>query len=53
MIDPQSSGLILATNVFQKELKTNYIECSCALSCLGTIANKDLSESMIQFVKIN
>lgn len=40
----------MVTNFFKKELKNNYIECSAALSCLGTIANKDLGDSIIDIV---
>lgn len=50
VIDSQSQGLIMVTNLFQKELKSNYIECSATLSCLGTIANRDLADALIGHV---
>ncbi|CAD8051794.1 unnamed protein product [Paramecium sonneborni] len=50
VIDNQSQGLIMVTNVFIKEFKSSHIECSSTLSCLGTIANKDLSDSLLSHV---
>ncbi|CAK55642.1 unnamed protein product (macronuclear) [Paramecium tetraurelia] len=50
VIDSQSQGLIMVTNVFQKEFKNGHVECSATLSCLGTIANKDLSDSLLTHV---
>lgn len=42
----------MVTNLFKKELKNNHIECSAALSCIGAIANKDLSEALLEQVLI-
>lgn len=50
VIDCQSQGLIMVTNLFQKELKSNLVECSSALSCLGTISNRDLLEQLLPFI---
>ena len=49
VLDQNSPGLIMVTNVFKKELQksSNIVECSCALSCLGNICNKDLGETLL------
>lgn len=52
VLDQNSQGLIMVTNVIKKEIQksSNTVECSCALSCLGNICNKDLGESLLSQV---